>query len=101
MLAFYSDYKWILSHIIYHSTYLLIYKLGLLRLSMIESSGIVCEKRKDGIYLIKINRPSKKNAINSPTARLLLEAVKDFEQSDCKVAILHGGDDFCAGFDLG
>lgn len=65
-----------------------------------KEEGILVEKRADGIFIIQINRPSKRNAIDSHHARLLFQAIKDFEASDSKVAILYGKGDFCTGFDL-
>ncbi|CAJ0953353.1 unnamed protein product, partial [Mesorhabditis belari] len=62
----------------------------------------VITKEFDGIFLIGINRPTKKNCVNHETAVQLLEAFKSFNATPKhKVAILYGeGGTFCAGYDL-
>lgn len=61
----------------------------------VETVGKVC--------LIAINRPEKKNAIDTATAHQLYRAFQDFEKNDrVGVAVLYGkGGNFCSGFDLG
>ncbi|XP_003743500.1 uncharacterized protein LOC100904807 [Galendromus occidentalis] len=56
----------------------------------------------NNIRLIGINRPEKKNCVNSRTADLLLEAFEEFDRdSSVNVAVLYGiGGTFCAGYDL-
>jgi len=53
-------------------------------------------------FIVSINRPEVKNAIDGETADLLFEAFTSFDSnSDLKVAILTGtGDAFCSGADL-
>lgn len=55
------------------------------------------------VRLIAINRPEKKNAVDTSTAHQLYQAFRDFENDDdINVAILYGkGGNFCSGFDLG
>lgn len=62
---------------------------------LFEADGPVC--------VISLNRPSKRNAVDGPTALLLRAAFKRFEADDAlRVAILYGaGGHFCAGADLG
>jgi len=58
---------------------------------------------KDRIYIITINRPEVRNAIDGKTAKLLEKAWKHFRDSDdLYVAIITGAGDqsFCAGADL-
>ena len=64
-------------------------------------SGIKVEKLED-ITIICIDRPKARNAVDGPTAILLADAFRDFdEDGNQKVAILTGsGDTFCAGADL-
>lgn len=64
--------------------------------------GTVIVERHPEITMIGINRPEKRNCINSPTAAALLKAFQDFDNDDSsKVAVLYGvGGNFCAGFDL-
>ncbi len=54
------------------------------------------------VRIVTINRPEARNAVDRPTADLLLEAFKDFDANDdLRVAILTGADGaFCAGADL-
>jgi len=55
-----------------------------------------------GIRIIAINRPHRKNAINTATGLKLYKAFLDFENDpEAKIAIFHGQNGtFCAGYDL-
>lgn len=55
-----------------------------------------------GVFIITINRPDKRNAVDGPTAMALRAAFEQFEADHtAKVAILAGsGGNFCAGADL-
>ncbi|TPX32991.1 hypothetical protein SmJEL517_g03969 [Synchytrium microbalum] len=58
---------------------------------------------KDGpVFIITINRPEVRNAVDRITAALLVKAFRAFEADDsAKVAILYGNNgNFCAGADL-
>lgn len=45
----------------------------------------------ENIYLIGINRPEKRNAVNQATARALVAAFKNFEaDSSSTAAVLYG-----------
>lgn len=54
------------------------------------------------VTIVTIDRPEVRNAVDSPTARLLRAAFDAFEADpDQRVAVLTGaGSTFCAGFDL-
>ncbi len=54
------------------------------------------------VLTVTINRPGRRNAVDSMTAAALYETFKSFdEDSDLSVAILTGaGGNFCAGADL-
>ena len=55
----------------------------------------------DGIKRITINRAERRNAIDTESIALLLEAVRSAEDDDSRVVVLTGaGDAFCAGADL-
>lgn len=56
----------------------------------------------DGILFITLNRPSRRNAINTDLARGLISAVRRLESDDAlHVGILSGeGAGFCSGMDL-
>ena len=59
-------------------------------------------QKRDGITIITIDRPERKNAIDRETAFQLEQACLQFDtDTDSPVAILTGaGDTFCAGADL-
>lgn len=58
-------------------------------------------RRYDGVTVIGLDRPERRNAVDGPTARALAEAFRQFElDRDARVAVLHGGKSFCAGADL-
>lgn len=59
-------------------------------------------EQHEGIALIGINRPEKRNCVNTPTAEALLKAFQEFDADEsAKVAVLYGvGGNFCAGYDL-
>ena len=56
---------------------------------------------EDGIKRITINRPERRNSVDTETVELLHEAIQRSAEDDSKVVILTGaGDSFCAGADL-
>ncbi|XP_042240110.1 mevalonyl-coenzyme A hydratase sidH-like [Homarus americanus] len=64
--------------------------------------GTVIVEHLPEITMIGINRPEKRNCVNTSTAVALLQAFQDFDKDDsAKIAVLYGvGGNFCAGFDL-
>lgn len=54
------------------------------------------------IFIVTLNRPEVRNAIDGPTARALVDAFQAFDSNDAlSVAVLTGaGSTFCAGADL-
>ena len=62
----------------------------------------VLTRRLGAVFIIEINRPQAKNAVNSPTARRLAAAFQEFDADDTlRVAVFHGANgSFCAGADL-
>ena len=62
----------------------------------------VITQKLDGLFIVTINRPTRKNAVDKDTALALYETFKTFDADDSlKVAILTGSDNtFCAGADL-
>jgi enoyl-CoA hydratase len=53
------------------------------------------------VTTVVLNRPDRRNAVDGPMAAELVEAFREFEESDAKVAVLCGeGASFCAGADL-
>lgn len=59
-------------------------------------------EKRGSIFIVTINRPELRNAVDGPTALALFEAFKDYDADPgLSVAILTGeGDHFCAGADL-
>ncbi|CAH1773247.1 unnamed protein product, partial [Owenia fusiformis] len=72
------------------------------KIAMSHSLDLVVTDKVGKIFLIGINRPEKRNCVNSQTAAQLVQAFRTFENDDSlRVAVLHGkGGNFCAGFDL-
>lgn len=62
----------------------------------------VVTERLENLFLIGLNRPEKRNCVDTPTAHLLVDAFDEFEKDENSyVAILYGkGGNFCAGMDL-
>lgn len=65
-------------------------------------SNLVQTEKKGKVFLVSINRPEKRNAVNRETAKLLAQAFKSFEIDDeTLVAVLYGnGGTFSSGYDL-
>ena len=65
-------------------------------------SGSVLEEDRGPVRIISIDRPSRRNAVDGPTAAALADAFRRFDaDADASVAILTGtGGMFCAGADL-
>lgn len=59
-------------------------------------------EERDGVAIITINRPAKRNAINRAVREGMFAAFAEFNKSDARVAIVTGAGDaaFCAGMDL-
>ncbi|MBA4267374.1 MAG: enoyl-CoA hydratase, partial [Comamonadaceae bacterium] len=57
---------------------------------------------QDGIWIVTLDRPDVRNAVDTPTAQALHAAFLAFEDDDAaKVAVFHGAHGhFCAGWDL-
>ncbi len=53
------------------------------------------------ITIIRLNRPERRNAVDSKTSDMLYRAFHDFLKEDCQyIAIITGNDNFSAGADL-
>jgi enoyl-CoA hydratase len=66
------------------------------------SEDTVQTKRLGSTFVIEINRPHAKNAVDTPTARRLSAAFQEFDEDDTlRAAVFHGANGtFCAGADL-
>lgn len=67
-----------------------------------EPDAVRVTKTTEGITIITLHRPHRRNAIDIRTGRKLYDALRAFDQDDTqKVGIIYGaGGTFCAGFDL-
>jgi enoyl-CoA hydratase len=65
-------------------------------------SDEVLTERRDNVFIITLNRPEAKNAVNESLARAMVEAIDTLDADpDLRVGILTGaGGTFCAGMDL-
>ena len=59
-------------------------------------------EREGNVTIVSLNRPEKRNAVDGPMAKALLQAFAAFEANpEQRVAVLHGEHGvFCAGADL-
>ena len=66
------------------------------------SDPLVLVDKEDGVLVVTLNRPEKKNAVNCEVMCRLYDAWVHLDREDAlRVAILTGrGDTFCAGMDL-
>ena len=64
--------------------------------------NVIVEDRDDGITIIKLNRPHRRNAVNPETAHLLYDAFLAFENNPKQKVCVFAGTEgiFCAGADL-
>ncbi|KAK0256717.1 hypothetical protein LTR91_000199 [Friedmanniomyces endolithicus] len=69
---------------------------------MSDTNTVQISRSTIGITTITINRPRLRNAVDSPTARKLYDALRAFDVDETqKICMLTGADGaFCAGFDL-
>jgi enoyl-CoA hydratase/carnithine racemase len=67
-----------------------------------QPAALVGYQTEDGVALITLNRPEKRNAINLPLAEALRDAIERFASDDAaRVAVLWGtGKGFCSGGDI-
>ena len=56
----------------------------------------------DGVRMITLNRPERRNAMTPEMQQELIAAMEEAAASDCRVVVFAGaGEVFCAGLDLG
>ncbi|KAK3645745.1 hypothetical protein LTR56_008932 [Elasticomyces elasticus] len=69
---------------------------------MAEADSVLADRSASGITTITINRPRRRNAVDTPTAQKLYDSLLAFDADETsKICILTGSEGtFCAGFDL-
>jgi len=71
--------------------------------SINESSyqNLAIEKRDNGVWIVTLNRPDKRNALDVATIEELIAFFSSAHQNGVRAVVLTGsGDHFCAGLDL-
>lgn len=65
-------------------------------------TDVLLQARRDGVLILTLNRPDKRNALNAPLIQALHEALDQAEaDAGVRVVVIEGaGRDFCAGADL-
>lgn len=67
----------------------------------LASSDSIKAYQEEELFFIRLNRPEKRNCIDSKMADQLLDTFDEFENSSAKVGVIYGkGGNFCAGFDM-
>ena len=64
-------------------------------------NSLAIEARDNGVFIVRLNRPSKRNALDVATVEELVRFFSHAQQEGVKAVVLAGeGDHFCAGLDL-
>jgi enoyl-CoA hydratase len=65
-------------------------------------ADIEVEHPRDGVTLVRLNRPDRLNALTTPMMRLFVDVLREVDRDPgCRVVVLTGaGRGFCAGADL-
>lgn len=64
-------------------------------------SNLAIEAHDDGVWVVTLNRPSKRNALNEATVDEMVEFFSLAPRAGVRAVVLAGaGDHFCAGLDL-
>jgi enoyl-CoA hydratase len=68
----------------------------------VSAEILLTEHRADGVVVVTLNRPDKRNALNSELRQALIDTLHGLSSDDdVKALVLSGsGTTFCAGFDL-
>ena len=67
----------------------------------IAESDVLLETMENGIAVMRLNRPSKLNALADATVDTIVALLDEVAASSARVLIITGnGRGFCAGFDL-
>lgn len=64
-------------------------------------ANLTLEPRDSGVWIVTLNRPAKRNALDAATIEELVDFFSTAPQAEVKAVVLAGaGDHFCAGLDL-
>lgn len=64
-------------------------------------ANLALEPRESGVWIVTLNRPAKRNALDAATIEELVEFFSTAPQAGVRSVVLAGaGDHFCAGLDL-
>lgn len=64
--------------------------------------SVVLTDHDDGVAVITLNRPERRNGVTVELCRRLYDAVREVAASEARVVVLRGaGNDFCVGADIG
>lgn len=70
-------------------------------IDMSRYSNLALEAHDDGVWVVTLNRPSKRNALNEATVDEMVEFFSLAPRAGVRAVVLAGaGDHFCAGLDL-
>jgi enoyl-CoA hydratase/carnithine racemase len=70
-------------------------------LSALSSENLALDLHEDGVLVVTLNRPAKRNALNAQTIEELVTLFTSTAQSGVRAVVLAAkGDHFCAGLDL-
>lgn len=63
--------------------------------------NLLIEKHDDGVWIVTLNRPAKRNALNAATVEEMVTLFSGARQAGARAIVLtSAGDHFCAGLDL-
>ena len=66
-----------------------------------QFENLILEKHADGVWVVTLNRPEKRNALNLATIEELITLFSNAPRAGAKAIVLAAnGDHFCAGLDL-
>ncbi|GAA6159861.1 crotonase/enoyl-CoA hydratase family protein [Ruegeria sp. HU-ET01832] len=66
-----------------------------------ELKNLVVERHEDGVWIVRLNRPNKRNALDIATIDELVDLFSSAPRLGAAAIVLTGeGDHFCAGLDL-
>lgn len=72
-----------------------------LKIDISRFENLAVESHEDGVWVVTLNRPNKRNALNAETVEELVDFFSVAPRAGVRAVVLAGsGDHFCAGLDL-